>query len=101
MPKAAYCTPEHKAFKRWLANEDIDCHWCGRARATVPDHEPPLRLYGGSVTAWRAAGGEYVPACARCNRSRGAKLANALRRSPPAFTGTLRPPPGGYPPSTW
>lgn len=48
------------------------CWWCGRDATTV-DHVVPVVLGGATVLA------NLVPACARCNYSRGASVGNRIR----------------------
>ena len=98
MPSGVGYGPDYRAFKQWLKSADVECRWCGRARAVTPDHEPPIDLFE-TEAAWRDAGGELVPACDRCNKSRGARYVNAKRRrrrSGKVFQSAER-----YPPSTW
>jgi 5-methylcytosine-specific restriction endonuclease McrA len=49
------------------------CHWCGAAAVEV-DHLIPVKLGGTDDLA------NLVPACLRCNRSKGAKSTAEWRR---------------------
>jgi 5-methylcytosine-specific restriction endonuclease McrA len=49
------------------------CWWCG-ALATTVDHYPVPAALGGPHTV-----ANLIPACARCNYSRGASFGNRLR----------------------
>lgn len=89
--------PEYQSFKRWLMSSDVVCHHCGRERATTPDHNPPFDMFE-SEAAWKQAGGELLPACDRCNKSRGAKYVNAKRR---VYTGKTVRSAVRYPASSW
>ena len=72
--------PDYKAMARRLKEHDIDCHWCGRDRASEPDHEPALALFA-CFADWLTVG-VLVPACRFCNRSRGSKVAQRRRSKP-------------------
>jgi 5-methylcytosine-specific restriction endonuclease McrA len=65
--------PGWKRIRRHVfAKKGHACYWCG-AYATAVDHLQPAAL-GGSHTM-----DNLVPACIRCNSSRGATLGNQLR----------------------
>lgn len=66
---------EYKAMKQELKAYDIPCTWCGKARATEPDHEPPIAAF--PPGEWE---GELLPSCMPCNRKRSAKRTNRIRR---------------------
>jgi 5-methylcytosine-specific restriction endonuclease McrA len=60
--------------KKVLAAKGRACWWCG-AWANTVDHVRPLALGGSDDMS------NLVPACARCNYSRGARLGNQLREN--------------------
>ena len=88
---------DYHDYKRWLMSSDVVCHWCKRERAVTPDHEPAFTLFE-SEQAWRQAGGDYLPACMRCNQSRGGKIGHAKKRVATGKTirSVIR-----YPASSW
>ena len=59
-----------------FATKGRACWWCGRYAGTV-DHVVPVVLGGGHELA------NLVPACQRCNYSRGATVGNRIRGSRP------------------
>jgi 5-methylcytosine-specific restriction endonuclease McrA len=77
------------------------CVWCGAAATTV-DHYPVPRALGGPATLEN-----LVPACTRCNYSRGAALGNRLRPPRPLTVaqrraiGLKRASAGGRGQETW
>ena len=66
-----YDAQYYRNRERVLASSPA-CVYCGRQADTV-DHVLPVRLGGTSILD------NLVPACRRCNLSRGAKLGNARR----------------------
>jgi len=62
--------------QRVFATKGRACWWCGRYAGTV-DHVLPVVLGGGHELA------NLVPACQRCNYSRGATVGNRIRGSRP------------------
>jgi 5-methylcytosine-specific restriction endonuclease McrA len=63
--------------KAVFATKGRFCWWCGQPAGTV-DHVLPVVLGGGHELA------NLVPACKRCNYSRGAAVGNRLRGGRPA-----------------
>lgn len=88
MPSAVYRDPEYVAMKQRLMAGDEDCemrlHRC-TGRATVPNHAPPLSEFGGSLHAWRSAGGMLVPSCEPCNKLDGGRAGAAKTNARKAF----------------
>lgn len=64
----------HRQAARALLASGPMCWWCGAARATEADHDPPLASM--PPGRWR---GRLVPSCRACNASRGGLLAAARR----------------------
>jgi 5-methylcytosine-specific restriction endonuclease McrA len=65
--------PRWKAIRRAVfATKGRLCWWCGRPATTI-DHVLPVVLGGGHTPD------NLVPACRRCNYSRGATVGNRLR----------------------
>ena len=68
-----YKDPAYLAYGRWLKETWQKCSYCSERGLTV-DHVPALsEMPAGGWT------GKYVPACARCNSSRGGKLSSPRR----------------------
>jgi len=65
------------ARKRLLASGPV-CVWCRERPATTADHVPALSS-APSPELWV---GELVPACWKCNSSRGAAMTNKRRAQP-------------------
>lgn len=71
--------PGWAALRRAVfATKGRSCWWCGRPAGTV-DHVVPVVLGGKHELA------NLVPACARCNYSRGAALGNRLKPRGPVW----------------
>lgn len=66
-----------KARERLLASGPV-CAWCRERPATTADHVPPL-AEAPSPDLWV---GELVPACHKCNSSRGAAMTNKRKAAP-------------------
>ncbi len=64
--------------KAVFAAKGRTCWYCGRPASTI-DHVLP-RVLGGTHTL-----SNLVPACARCNYSRGATVGNRLRGQPRVY----------------
>lgn len=56
-----------RRVRRQVLANDPPCHWCG-GKATTIDHYPIPIIRGGPTEPWNV-----VPACERCNKSRGAR----------------------------
>jgi 5-methylcytosine-specific restriction endonuclease McrA len=76
--------PEWKAPPGWqklrakvFATKGRACWWCGRTATTI-DHVIPVAIGGGHGLD------NLVPACTRCNYSRGASFGNRMRGQAPA-----------------
>ena len=75
MAKPAYRTAEYLAAKRDLKLNQWTCVYCRAVIATTIDHIPSLA----EIPDGHKWQGQLVPACARCNSSRGGKLGAARR----------------------
>ena len=89
MPKAEYSTPAYRGMKGRLAETWTPCGWCGEARATTPDHEPPIADF--PPGQWR---GKLVPSCEGCNLRRAARRSTAKKTA-------RRKAAASYPAGTW
>lgn len=72
-----YTDPEYRAALDVLRHNAVGCWRCG-ARATTPDHVPPLAEH---VHVRGSGCCQLRPACAPCNLADGARLTNRRRRS--------------------
>lgn len=73
MAARAYTTSRYRAFKAYLAANEVPCWWCQVRRAVSPDHAVPVVLGG--------TDDDLVGACLKCQYSRGGKLGGSLRRA--------------------
>lgn len=77
MARAPYREPGYLAALEVLAHGDIGCWYGCGARATSPDHWPPLSLHDHEPGSGCC---ELRPACLPCQLSGGARLAARARR---------------------
>lgn len=78
MASPAYGEAAYRAALEVLASTVVPCAHCGRARATSPDHVPPLCEHDHSRVGECCS---LVPSCGPCNLARGAAAGNRRRRA--------------------
>lgn len=81
MADPAYNNAAYKRARSLLVG--LPCHYCGEPDAGTVDHVVPVAAGGDNSPA------NLVPACGRCNYSKGAREGHAARR---ARTGARRKP---------
>ena len=77
----------HIWWRNYFRATGATCHEpdCDKP-GTIPDHDPPLSVYGGNKELWKASGGRYLPHCRYHSCKQGANITNTRHHPTPSRT---------------